>query len=182
MPTDMPPEDIRQEGRRVSRRLHYVMFLIAGLAAAPPALAQGPMGITEEEEIHVVRPGRPDIVMPALNAARGRVYFATRACVVCHQVNGIGGTLAPALGRSDEQIELFEFITSMWRGARSMVELQDSLFGEAIDLAPDEMADIIAFLYDPAEQKKFSENDVPRFIREFMATHSGAPVPSPAEP
>lgn len=149
---------------------------VLGLAVASPALAQAPGG---DDEIHVVRPGLPEIVMPPMDAARGRVYFATRACVVCHQVNGIGGTLAPALDRRSGRIELFEFMTSMWRGARAMVELQDSLFGEAIDLAPDEMADIIAFLYDEGERKKFSAQDIPKFISDFMAGRSHAPQPLP---
>ena len=169
------PKIIRRDSySTLLRRLWLAAVL--GLAAATPALAQAPGG---GGEIHVVRPGLPDIVMPPMDAARGRVYFATRACVVCHQVNGIGGTLAPALDRSGGRIELFEFMTSMWRGARSMVELQDSLFGEAIDLAPDEMADIIAFLYNEGQRKKFSAQDIPKFISDFMAGRRHAPLPAP---
>jgi cytochrome c len=154
-----------------------VGVLIGGAVSAGPSLAQDMLG-AESEEIRVPREGsQPALVMPRMNAARGRVYFATRACVVCHKVNGIGGDLAPALDldADGKEINVFDFVTRMWRGARSMVALQDSLFGESIDLAPDEIADIIAFVHDAEERKKFSENDIPKFIRDFMAARSAAP-------
>jgi hypothetical protein len=152
-----------------------VGVLIGGAVSAGPSLAQGMLG-AESEEIRVPREGsQPALVMPRMNAARGRVYFATRACVVCHKVNGIGGDLAPALDVDGKEINVFDFVTRMWRGARSMVALQDSLFGESIDLAPDELADIIAFVHDADERKKFSENDIPKFIRDFMAARTAAP-------
>jgi mono/diheme cytochrome c family protein len=151
--------------------------LLACSLSGSPAIAQGMPG-SESEEIRVPSQGsQPALVMPRMNAARGRVYFATRACVVCHKVNGIGGDLAPPLDldADGKEINVFDFVTRMWRGARSMVALQDSLFGESIDLAPDELADIIAFVYDAEERKKFSEADIPRFIRDFMAARSAAP-------
>jgi len=152
------------------------ILIACSLSGGRAALAQGMLG-AESEDIHVPSEGsQPALVMPRMNAARGRVYFATRACVVCHKVNGIGGDLAPALDLNTrgKEIDLFTFITNMWRGARSMVALQDSLFGESIDLAPDELADIIAFVHDAEERKKFSENDIPKFIRDFMAARTGA--------
>jgi hypothetical protein len=153
-----------------------VGILIACSLPGGRALAQGMLG-AESEEIRVPSQGsQPALVMPRMNAARGRVYFATRACVVCHKVNGIGGDLAPALDldAGGKEIDVFTFVTNMWRGARSMVSLQDSLFGESIDLAPDELADIIAFVYDADERKKFSDADIPKFIRDFMAARTGA--------
>lgn len=62
-----------------------------------------------------------------MSSSRGRVYFATAACVVCHKVNGIGGSVAPPLhsvGDSNGNgIDVMAFVTRMWRGARSMVSL-----------------------------------------------------------
>ena len=153
-----------------------VGVVVMGILAGDRAFAQDMPG-AESEEIRVPRQGsQPALVMPTMNASRGRVYFATRACVVCHKVNGIGGDLAPPLDLDSggKEIDVFAFITNMWRGARSMVALQDSLFGESIDLAPDELADIIAFVHDAEERKKFSENDIPKFIRDFMAARTGA--------
>lgn len=132
-----------------------------------------------EHGVHrIQRPGEPDIVMQKMSPSRGRVYFATAACVVCHKVNGIGGSVAPpldSLGNGNGSgIDVMAFVTRMWRGAPSMVALQDSLFGEAIDLSPGELADIIAFLHDPAEQKKFSTKDIPDYIQDFIKVREGA--------
>lgn len=157
---------------RIAAGVALVVLLGAG-----PSLAQEQMGNPDPEQLRFKRPGQPDIVMPAMNPARGRVYFATRACVICHQVSGIGGTLAPALDirNGNGAIDVFDFATRMWRGARSMVALQDSLFGENIDLAPDELADIIAFVNDPAERAKFSEKDIPQYVRDFMDVKKTVP-------
>ena len=171
----LPNASFRQR-RPIAAFLVAVGMLLAFLQSGGPAIAQGMAG-AESEVIHVPSQGsQPALVMPRMSAARGRVYFATRACVVCHKVNGIGGDLAPALDldAGGKEIDVFAFITNMWRGARSMVALQDSLFGESIDLTPDELADIIAFVHDAEERKKFSENDIPKFIRDFMAARSGA--------
>lgn len=156
------------------------LAVVAAVAvAAPfvaPATAQEQMGSPHPAPVRLKRPGQPDIVLPAMNPARGRVYFATRGCVICHKVNGIGGSLAPALdGNSNGDIDVFDFVTRMWRGARSMVALQESLFSENIDLSPDELADIIAFVYDPAERRKFSEADIPQYIRDYMILKDAVP-------
>lgn len=115
--------------------------------------------------------GLPDLVLPKMDAAKGRRYFATRACVVCHSVNGVGGTRASALDLDEkpEVIDVLTFVTDMWRGGRPMLNLQRRLLGEPVDLTAEELGALIAFLHDPAEQKRFSENDIPKHIRDFMA-------------
>lgn len=37
------------------------------------------------------------LMMPSMDAANGRKLFASKGCVVCHEVNGIGGTDAAPL-------------------------------------------------------------------------------------
>lgn len=37
------------------------------------------------------------LVLPQMDAAKGRELFASKGCVVCHSVNGVGGEDAPAL-------------------------------------------------------------------------------------
>ncbi len=141
---------------------------LAGCASAPSA-AQDQPARNGAKLMHLPRPGQSDILIPEMDASRGRIYFATRGCVICHRVNGIGGSLAPSLDiNGTREIDVFDFVTRMWRGARSMVALQDSLFSETIDLSPDELADIIAFVYDPAERARFSEKDIPLFVRDYM--------------
>ena len=115
--------------------------------------------------------GLPDLVLPSMDPAKGRVYFATRACVVCHTVNGIGGKSAVALDIEvrPSTVDVLGFISRMWRGGTPMLALQRRLFAEQIDLTAEELGDIIAFLHSPKEQDRFSENDIPKFIQEFMA-------------
>lgn len=115
--------------------------------------------------------GLPDLVLPSMNPAKGRVYFATRACVVCHSVNGVGGKNAVALDIEvrPATVDVLGFISRMWRGGTPMLALQRRLFAEQIDLTAEELGDIIAFLHSPAEQDRFSKKDIPKFIQEFMA-------------
>lgn len=115
--------------------------------------------------------GLPDLVLPSMDPAKGRIYFATRACVVCHSVNGVGGKNAVALDIEvrPSTVDVLGFISRMWRGGTPMLALQRRLFSEQIDLTAEELGDIIAFLHSPAEQDRFSKNDIPKFIQEFMA-------------
>ncbi len=114
--------------------------------------------------------GLPDVVLPPMDPAKGRVYFATRACVVCHSVNGIGGGDSVALDveTRPETVDVLGFVSRMWRGGSTMLTLQRRLFSEQIDLTAEELGDIIAFLHSPEEQKRFSKDDIPKFIQDFM--------------
>lgn len=159
------------------RAPRFALAAMVTLALAGAAHAQDAKGNAAADGYRITRPGLPDIVLPSMNAARGRVYFASRACVVCHRVNRVGGRLAPGFDEEsrDKEVDVLDFVTRMWRGANSMVALQSALFGEPLDLSPEELGDIIAFLHDPAERAKFSENDIPQFIRDFMSARQGAP-------
>ncbi len=39
--------------------------------------------------------------IPIPDAERGRELFVQKACVVCHSVNGVGGTIGPALDATE---------------------------------------------------------------------------------
>jgi len=110
------------------------------------------------------------LMMPEMNAVEGRRLFAEKGCVVCHSVNGVGGTDAPMLDAEfmDTPMNPFEFAARMWRGAEAMVELQRDELGEVIDLNGEELAAIIAFVHDAEEQAKFTEADIPEEIEEMM--------------
>ena len=111
------------------------------------------------------------LVIPQMNAAEGRKLFAAKGCVVCHAVNGVGGEDAPMLDAEfmDNPMNPFEFAARMWAGAEAMVALQREELGDVISLEGDELAAIIAFVHDPAEQAKFSEEDIPEDIAALMA-------------
>lgn len=52
---------------------------------------------------------------------RGRALFQSLNCIVCHSVNGTGGTAAPDLGRDRARgFSTYEMATLMWNHAPSM--------------------------------------------------------------
>lgn len=110
------------------------------------------------------------LLMPMMNPARGRELFASKGCVVCHSVNGVGGTDAPPLDASEMPgvMNPFEFAAKMWRGAEAMIYLQQEELGEQIEFSGAELADIIAFAHSSEEQQKFSEVDIPPRIKDLM--------------
>ena len=114
--------------------------------------------------------GRGMLRMPQMDPARGRKLFASKGCVACHSVNGVGGKDASPLDATgmDRLMNPFECSAKMWRGAEAMIYLQREELGEQIEFTGDELADIIAFTHHPDEQKKFSEADIPSRIRELI--------------
>ena len=109
----------------------------------------------------------PGLFMPTMNPAKGRKLFASKGCVVCHSVNGIGGKDAPALDYSTMRgvISPFDFVARMWQGAASMVAMQMGEMKMQTTFTGQELADIIAFTHDAEEQRKFSESDIPPEIK-----------------
>ncbi len=110
------------------------------------------------------------LVVPKMDAARGRKLFAETGCVVCHSVNKVGGEVGPSLNAGDlpSPMNAFEFAARMWRGAAAMTAMQEEAFGEVISLSGRDLADLIAFAHDNKEQKKLTENQVPKKFREMM--------------
>jgi len=109
----------------------------------------------------------PQIVLPLPDAERGRFLFASKGCVVCHSINGVGGKAGPALDASTgkEAIRPLEFAARMWRGAAAMSMLQSMEFGYQIEMTGDEIADLAAFVASPALQNTFSDRDVPEMMQ-----------------
>jgi mono/diheme cytochrome c family protein len=110
------------------------------------------------------------LFLPKMNAAAGRSLFASKGCVVCHSINGVGGVDAPALDASLMPVPMnpFEFAAKMWRGAEAMVAMQQDELGAQIELNGQELANIIAFVHDADEQAKFSTADIPEDIAKMM--------------
>jgi cytochrome c551/c552 len=108
--------------------------------------------------------------MRRADAARGRALFASKGCVVCHAINEVGGTSAPPLDAeaAPGEIDALDFVARMWRGAEAMIFMQQQDLGAEIDFTGQELADIIAFVHDPEEQRKFSEQDVPAMLGDRM--------------
>ena len=149
-----------------SRSLTGAVIGLLALVAAAAAQAQSDDG----KGPSIISPRGPSLLMPTLNAARGRELFVRRGCVICHSVNGVGGAIGPKLdaSRSVPYVNPFDFAARMWRGADAMIALQEAEIGFQIEIDGDELGDITAFAHDIGEQRKFSESDIPRSIRRMM--------------
>ena len=108
--------------------------------------------------------------LPFASAQKGRGLFVEKGCVVCHAVNGVGGKAGPALDVDPARpfIDPFEFTARMWRGAATMIVLQEMELGYQIDFTGDELAQIARFLNDETEQQSFGEDEIPARIRDWM--------------
>ena len=117
------------------------------------------------------------LMMPQMDPARGRKLFASKGCVTCHSVNGVGGHDATALDAHtmERRMNPFEFAAKMWQMAPAMIYAQEEALGEQILFTGDELADIIAFVHDDEEQHHFSEGDIPPEIEKLMHHQHGEP-------
>lgn len=117
------------------------------------------------------------LMMPAMDPVRGRKLFASKGCVACHAVNGIGGHDATPLDshEMDRVMNPFDFAAKMWRMAPAMIYAQEEALGEQITFTGDELASIIAFVHSDEEQHHFSEADITPEVRKMMNHSHGAP-------
>jgi mono/diheme cytochrome c family protein len=85
-------------------------------------------------------------VLPG-SATNGRLLFADKRCVVCHSLVQRGDEEAPDLVEGQRQRSLTEFATAMWNKAPGMLRAMEARGITQPTLRPDEMADIVAYLY-----------------------------------
>ena len=114
--------------------------------------------------------GGPGYVVSFGDSDRGRDLFTGKGCVVCHSVNRVGGKAGPALDADPYEpgLDVFDFAARMWRGAPTMILLQEMELGYQIDLTGQELADLARFIHDAEAQRNFQETDVPELIRGWM--------------
>jgi mono/diheme cytochrome c family protein len=110
------------------------------------------------------------VVMPPMDAERGRHLFVEKGCIACHSVGGVGGDLGPALNAADmpRPMNAFEFAARMWRGAGAMIALQEDLLGGAIALDGQDLADLVAFAHDAEEQARLTEDQIPERFHSLI--------------
>ena len=87
------------------------------------------------------------ILLPQLDADRGRRLFVDRACVVCHAVNDVGGKAGPSFDAVGDRnhVDVLAFAAGMWRGADPMIVLQAMELGYQIELTGQDLGDLAAF-------------------------------------
>lgn len=110
------------------------------------------------------------VIMPMVDAERGRRLFVTKGCVLCHAVNGVGGIAAPALDAEggNGQLDLLGFVVRMWNGAQAMIELQAFELGYQIDLTGEEIGDLAAFAASPEAQRRLTMQAVPEAMQSWI--------------
>lgn len=127
--------------------------------------------MSPEEIDHLVQEmAELGLAMPPMDSRKGRTLFVDKGCVVCHSVNDVGGEIGPSLNAADmpEPMNAFEFAARMWRGAPAMADMQEAVLGDMISLTGHELADLVAFAHDEAEQAALSEDQIPERYRELM--------------
>ena len=70
-----------------------------------------------------------------------------------------------APGGEAAQINPYDFMARMWRGAKAMITLQNEELGYQIALSGDELAALTGFAYDAREQSKLNIEQVPPHLR-----------------
>ena len=105
-----------------------------------------------------------------MNSEKGMRLFASKACVACHAVNGVGGHGAKNLDAHtmEKLMNPFEFVAKMWRMAPAMIAAQEEVMGEQITFSGEEIAHIIGFVHDDEQQHKFNEAMIPPNVRKLM--------------
>jgi mono/diheme cytochrome c family protein len=84
-------------------------------------------------------PGRPD---------EGGRLFVQKRCVECHSLGGVSNPAKPSLAERALDMSLTDFAAAMWNKAPAMQQAMQSRLGGAVpELRPQDMADIVAFLY-----------------------------------
>jgi pseudoazurin len=110
------------------------------------------------------------LVVPLVDSHRGREIFLSKGCIVCHQINGVGGGIGPSLNADEmpEHINMFEFSARMWRGASAMIAIQKDLLGGQIELSGQDLADLVAFAHDGDAQSGLTADDIPEKFRALV--------------
>ena len=151
-----------------------IRYNIAALGAGAVTVALSIVGTSVLADSHSIQKSDTNVasglVLPVMDAANGRRLFASKGCVVCHSVNGVGGEDAPMLDAEfmDQPMNPFDFAANMWRGAETMVRLQQDELGGVVQMTGQELADITAFVHDPQEQARFSVDDIPEDILSLI--------------
>lgn len=162
-----------------TRTMFLAAFAIsaAALAVGAPAHASSHQGPAAGHA-----PERYYLALPQMDAERGMELFASKGCVACHAVNGVGGHDAAALDAHtmERVMNPFDFVAKMWTMAPYMIEAQEEALGGQIQFTGEEIADIIAFVHDDAQQHVFREGMIPPEVVEMM-DHGHGPKPGHQE-
>ena len=143
---------------------------LSGLAVAALCMVIGGFAVAQDSGAGMKMAETRKLLVPLASAEEGLKLFVGKGCVVCHSVNGVGGKAAPPLDAESAEpyFDVFDFAARMWRGAPTMIVLQEMELGYQIELSGDDLAHLAAFASDAEAQSRFSESDIPEVIRDWM--------------
>ena len=81
----------------------------------------------------------------------GRMVFAEKSCVACHQANGVGGVGGPALDFLGQYGTPIQVAAAMWNHGPAMAEAMERVGIARPTFTGSELADLIAFLKDASQ-------------------------------
>ncbi|MGE5306542.1 MAG: c-type cytochrome [Alphaproteobacteria bacterium] len=116
-----------------------------------------------------VLPGRPE---------RGQELFSRRSCIECHSVKGRGGKVGGDLADRKNQVSLVQFAAAMWNKTPLMLKEMGNRNIPVPQLHPEEMADIVAYLYSVqyfARPGDFNRGKTLVKTKNCLSCHAGAP-------
>lgn len=88
----------------------------------------------------------PLYVLPG-DAIDGSDLFSEKNCIQCHAVRGRGGRVGPDLAARSAKSSLIDFAAAMWNKQPRMVVTMRSQGVSVPQLSPEEMANLVAYLY-----------------------------------
>jgi len=119
------------------------MRLVAGITVLVVAVALSwTPGVASADELFT----------PTEDPVAGARLFQTKGCVRCHAIDGVGGIDGPDLGRVPRPGSLYDLAAAMWNHLPQMAARRGSLPPSVTEkpyMTPNEMSDLIAFLYRP---------------------------------
>ena len=77
----------------------------------------------------------------------GARLFETKGCVHCHAIDGVGGQEGPDLARIDRPRSFYDLAAAMWNHLPQMAKRIWASLAARPYFTPDEMSDVVAFLY-----------------------------------
>lgn len=104
--------------------------------------ADGASDQSNQSETTIIAP-----VALSENPLKGRTIFVSKGCVQCHSVWGVGGKLGPDLSRAGMGRSFLQISGLLWSHSPRMVELMEQRGVSRPTFTPDEMGELISYLY-----------------------------------